>query len=96
MSSTIKFKSKVDTKSNLKSDVLRELCEIFEFDFSKFERIKSQIDQLVHIRNAIAHGENSIPVDIEQVNNYIATVTTGMDILFIEINDFLEAEKYLL
>ena len=56
----LKFTQKIDTKSNLKSNVLSEICEMFSIDFSDFQSQVGDIDRLVHVRNSIAHGENSI------------------------------------
>lgn len=50
----------VNTKSNLNSDVLREICLICEIPSTDFEEHKSFIDAiLLKRRNAIAHGEDT-------------------------------------
>lgn len=92
----IKFKKKIDTKSNLKADVLEELCTMFDFDFSKFKDCTSSIDRLVHVRNSIAHGENSFVITKENIQSYIEKVNTAMDIFLNEITEFLNEERYLL
>lgn len=93
---TIKFRNKIDTKSNLKSNILKELCQMFGFDFEKFNDIIGDIDRLVHIRNSIAHGENAVNPDMNNVLKYIEAVTQAMDIFINEINEFLINEDYLL
>ncbi|HQS58043.1 MAG: hypothetical protein B7Y56_03755 [Gallionellales bacterium 35-53-114] len=93
---TIKFRNKIDTKSNLKSNVLNELCQMFGFEFENFNGIIGDIDRLVHVRNSIAHGENSMKPDMNNVQKYIEAVTQAMDILIGEINNFLINEDYLL
>lgn len=95
LSQTIKFKTKIETKSNLKSNVLEELCDIFQFKFSKFSEVVADIDRLIHIRNSIAHGENSIAPTMENIEKYIAAVQTAMEIFTEEIDDFLTNLKYL-
>lgn len=93
---TMKFKKKINTKSNLKSDVLEELCNMFSFDFKMFEEQTSDIDRLVNIRNSIAHGENSVIPDIDNIIKYINSVNEAMDILVKEIEKFLTNEVFLL
>jgi hypothetical protein len=92
----LKFTQKIDTKSNLKSNVLSEICEMFSIDFSDFQSQVGDIDRLVHVRNSIAHGENSIVPRMENVEKYIEAVTKSMDVLIEEIRKFVEDEKYLL
>ena len=91
----LKFTQKIDTKSNLKSNVLSEICEMFSIDFSDFQSQVGDIDRLVHVRNSIAHGENSIVPRMENVEKYIEAVTKSMDVLIEEIRKFVEDEKYL-
>ncbi|WP_105169989.1 MAE_28990/MAE_18760 family HEPN-like nuclease [Pseudoalteromonas sp. T1lg23B] len=92
----IKFKKKIDTKSNLRAEVLEELCIMFDFDFNKFKDCSSSIDRLVNVRNSIAHGENSFVITKENIQNFIEQVNIAMDIFLNEINEFLNEERYLL
>ncbi len=92
----LKFTKKIDTKSNLKSTVLRELCEMFDFNFDCFKNHTPNIDRLVNIRNSIAHGENSYNPDMENINLYIESVKNAADLLLTEINKFIEKEEYLI
>ena len=91
---TVKFKKKIDTRSNLKSDVLLELCGMYGFEFGRFCDVTSDIDRLVNIRNSIAHGENSIVPSKDNIQNFITAVTEAMDILRDEIERFLAGEEY--
>jgi hypothetical protein len=48
----------IDTRSNLSSHVLRDLCQICAIDYSYFEGKRTFIDViLLKRRNSIAHGE---------------------------------------
>ncbi|HCG5263667.1 hypothetical protein HJ093_12175 [Vibrio parahaemolyticus] len=94
MSEPVKFKTKVDTKSNLKSNVFKELCDSFKFDSAKFSDQLADIDRLVNIRNSIAHGENSMQPDMKNIEKYIVSVKEAMDLLMYEIDDYLTKEKY--
>lgn len=92
----VNFTPKINTKSNLKSNVLEDICDKFGFDFAKFNDVKRDLDQLVHIRNSIAHGENSFLPNTEKINNLIESVKNGIDILIAEIDTYVEEELYLL
>jgi hypothetical protein len=92
----LKFSKKVDTKSNLRSDILKELCEMFSLDSSGFDEHTGDIDRLVNVRNSIAHGENSIVVRMDNVEKYINAVTNATDILTSELQKFLDGEEYLI
>ncbi len=93
--SAIKFKKDIDTKSNLNSKVLKELCNMFGFNFEKFKDVISDIDRIVTFRNKIAHGENSILPDTDSIETYISSVAEATDIFMQEIDQFLSNESYL-
>lgn len=93
--SAIKFKKDIDTKSNLNSKVLKELCNMFGFSFEKFENVCSDIDRIVTFRNKIAHGENSILPDADNIEKYISSVNNATDIFLQEIDNFLSNKTYL-
>lgn len=90
----IKFQTKIDTKSNLKTSVLYELCEMFGLDHSKFTDLESDINRLVSIRNSIAHGENNIQPNSKNIDKFIISIRTAMDILLEEIDSFLNKKMY--
>jgi hypothetical protein len=92
----IKFELKIDTKSNLNFSVLKELCQKFGFQHGTFKSIERDINDLVHIRNSIAHGENAIIPDAQKLENLIKTARGGMDLFLQEIDLFLTNEVYLL
>lgn len=95
LKSTVRFSTKIETKSNLHSEVLRDLCLMFDFDFNRFKDLTSILDRLVHVRNCIAHGENSILPTQENIDLYIETVKSAIDIMLDEIDKFLTQENYL-
>lgn len=92
----IKFQTKVDTKSNLKSGNLNEICTMLGLNYQKFVSLAPDIDRLVSVRNSIAHGENSYILDKSNIEKYITAVRDAIDILLDEINTFLETERYKL
>ena len=53
----------IDTKSNLNTDVLRDLCRVCDIPFTDFEAEEHFIDELLlGRRNKIAHGEEVYPL----------------------------------
>jgi hypothetical protein len=92
--STIRFEKKIDVKSNLRADVLEEMCDMFGFCFTNFNDSVADINRLVHIRNSIAHGENSIVPNMQNITKYITSVNDAMDVLLSEIEHFLEKKGY--
>lgn len=91
----VKFGTKVDVKSNLKFQVLKDICLKFNLNINNFNIYKRDLDQLVTIRNAIAHGENSYNFEkYEDIEPYINLLSNLMDILHIEIDDFFRNKKY--
>ncbi|WP_457933789.1 hypothetical protein LOS73_12885 [Pseudoalteromonas sp. SCSIO 43210] len=92
----LKFKKDIDTKSNLNSKVLNELCSVFGFNYISFKGVTSDIDRIVTFRNRIAHGENSIIPESEGIESYIVSVTEATDILLTEIEHFIRTENYRL
>lgn len=92
----LKFgKKSLNVKSNLKADVLRDICEMYSLEFKKFEEYTPDIDRLVEVRNSIAHGENSIRPDMNNIEKYITAVSKATDVLIQEIDNFLEKKLYL-
>jgi len=96
LKTTVIFQKKINTKSNLKADVLEELCTSYGFDFRSFAEVTNDINRLVSIRNSIAHGENSVLPDMDNVNKYINSVMRGHDILKGQIEIFISRQDYLL
>jgi len=91
----MKFRKDIDTKSNLNSKVLKDLCKIFGFNFEVFSNVVTDIDRIVTFRNKIAHGENSILPDTDSIETYILSITKATDIFLEEISKFLLNESYL-
>jgi len=62
----------VNTKSNLNSEVLRDICQVCGLAFADFEDHIGFIDTiLLKRRNAIAHGEDAFidKSDLDQISN---------------------------
>jgi hypothetical protein len=55
--SNIPYKNIINTRSNLNYNVLEEILITLGFNVSNFERRQEILDDLVTLRNTIAHGE---------------------------------------
>ncbi|MDB6067607.1 MAG: hypothetical protein JWR26_3815 [Pedosphaera sp.] len=61
----------IDTKSNLNTDVIKDLCLICSFDNAFFENDRLFIDlTLLRKRNAIAHGQED-GIDVREVDTIV-------------------------
>jgi hypothetical protein len=68
----------VDTRSNLSTDVIKDICIICGVDSSHFEQNRSFIDiLLLKRRNAIAHGQQEF-IGPDEVDDLIANVLALM------------------
>ncbi len=91
----VKFSTKIDVKSNLKFQVLKDICIKFNLNIDNFESYKLDLEQLLRLRNAIAHGEDSYSFTrYEDIELYINLLSNLMDTLHTEIDDFFRNEKY--
>jgi hypothetical protein len=83
--------SLVDTKSNLKTDVIKEICFICSVDSTHFESKRLFIDQLIlKRRNAIAHGQEEFIQEVE-IDNLVSEILALMQ----HFRTLLENKVYL-
>ena len=76
---------KIPTKSNINSEVLSDILERFNLDVIE-KKLKSKLDKLLKFRNTIAHGDNSIPVKEENIDEFISLVQDLMVVIFDKID----------
>jgi hypothetical protein len=68
----------IDTKSNLNSDVIKDICKICNVDASHFEQNRTFLDVLVlKRRNAIAHGQQEF-IQVAEVDEFVSTILSLM------------------
>jgi len=83
--------SLIDTKSNLNTDVIRDICIICAVDPSYFEGQRPFIDVLVlKRRNAIAHGQQEF-IQIDEIDDLVA----GVLALMTHFRNLLENKVYI-
>ncbi len=76
--------------------VLQEILQIFKMNEEGVEQYESELNSLVNIRNAIAHGENSRMIDTDKMNRNIELVTNLIDIMLLKEVQYIQDESYLL
>lgn len=85
----------IDTQSNLKSNVLKELTQKLGIDYSVYELKENLIDErFVGLRNAIAHGEYRDVEEKDFIELYEG-ITSLIDIYKNQISNLAIQENYL-
>lgn len=73
-------KDLIDTKSNLNTDVIKEVCIICNVDWTEFENERFFIDDLLlKRRNAIAHGQQEY-INVSDMDEFVAKVISLMEL----------------
>lgn len=88
----------IDTKSNLSSEVLKELLLNLGLNYQTFELKENFIDKvLLSNRNKIAHGDNSIDITdlTSNVSSYKISVIEMLDSYKSQIEDAVMCRSYL-
>ncbi|RBA28528.1 MAE_28990/MAE_18760 family HEPN-like nuclease [Flavobacterium tibetense] len=83
----------IQTKSNLRYDIFREIIFIIGLDETKFINYKGLIDDLVDSRNNIAHGE-FLKVDFNTYQIIFNEIQELMDLLKTEIENSALLEEF--
>ncbi len=83
--------SLIDTRSNLNTDVVSDICTICSVDSSFFENKRIFIDTiLLKRRNAIAHGQQE-SIDVADIDGFVGEVISLME----HFRALLENKAYL-
>ena len=91
--SNILTKNVIQTKSNLKFNVLKEVLFTIGIEVSKFENYKQLVNDLVEARNFIAHGDY-LKIDYKTYINMFDDIQKLMIELKIEIENSALLENY--
>ena len=68
----------IDTRSNLNTDVIKDICIICGVDSNHFEENRIFLDViLLKRRNAIAHGEQE-PIQLNEIDDFVAQILALM------------------
>jgi len=93
----VKFDNKkINTKSNLNFDILMIICEKLKFDKNKFIDYKLDLNELVNIRNSIAHGDTPAFEfkSYEEIEKYVFLIENLMLDFISEIEDIFMNKKF--
>lgn len=91
--SKIKTKNIINTKSNLKFNVFKDILFTIGINETVFHKYGSLIDDLVDSRNYIAHGEY-LSIDYERYLNLYNDIQEVMENLKTELENSVVQEKY--
>jgi hypothetical protein len=97
----IDINAAVNTESNVGFNVLNRLLKAFnlekipEYPEPRYSLPQELDDFLLRIRNAVAHGQNSIVVNRDDLDRAIKLVETLMELVFEKIINGFENESYL-
>lgn len=81
----------IDTKSNLNTDVIKDICLICGIDSTHFEENRTFLDKLLlRRRNAIAHGQQEY-IGSDEIDGFVANVLS----LMASFRNLLENKIYL-
>jgi hypothetical protein len=84
----------IDTKSNLSSVQLKRMLYVLGLSYPVVEQHRGNIDMLLGVRNAIAHGDVlKVPTD-RDVQNYTSAAFEVMRFVQHEIYNALREERY--
>ncbi|MGN6422505.1 MAG: MAE_28990/MAE_18760 family HEPN-like nuclease [Asticcacaulis sp.] len=84
----------INTKSNLNSDVLKDICLVCGINYRLFETDLSFIDVfLLKRRNAIAHGEEAL-ISIDELDDLVDTTTKLMRLFGDDLENKVSLQEY--
>lgn len=83
------------TESNIGFDVINQILTHFCLEKLSPIEFEQRLKKLLHYRNNVAHGECSLPVSRELINDFILTVLDAMSEVTIRITEGFENKKYL-
>ena len=84
----------MDTRSNLNSVLLKRLLYLLGLDYVIVDKQRRNIDMLLGVRNAIAHGDIlKVPTE-QEVRNYTLAAFEVMRFIQHEIYSALREQKY--
>lgn len=87
LSVPITIDTKLPTKSNINLEVLNDLLSRFNLEKFSKKNYEKDLNNILRIRNAISHGENSVIVEMDDIVDSIEKITCLMDELMLRILD---------
>lgn len=90
---TIPIKNIIQTKSNLKFDIFKDICYLLCISIEEFEKKKAMIDELVDSRNTIAHG-NYLKIDYHMFCEFYNDTINLLELLRTEIENAVALDNH--
>lgn len=87
------YKNIINTKSNLRFSVFKQILFLIGLDENNFLKYNSLVDDLVDLRNHIAHGRNS-SIDKVTYDNFYAETVNLLTYFKTELENSVALEKY--
>jgi DNA-binding ferritin-like protein (Dps family) len=91
----ITIPSRLPTSSNVNFKVINDLMRRFSLEPIDREKFYIRLNKLLVFRNAVAHGDNSIPVTGSDVENFCNLVNELMTEVFSKIEKGYVQQTYL-
>ena len=76
--SSVIITTKINTKSNVNYKVICEILDHFYLEKLPEKEFKKKLEKLLLVRNKVAHGEHSIPVNRDMIQEFTYTVIEAM------------------
>lgn len=91
----VNISNKLPTDSNIGFDTINQILTHFYLEKLPAKEFEPRLKKLLHYRNNIAHGEYSLPVTRELINDFIITVIDAMGEVVIRIIEGFNSKRYL-
>ena len=95
ISEPILLTEKINTGANIDYDRLCMIFEDYGIDQRDLYKYKSKLNKFINYRNKIAHGDNSVIVEEEDISEFSQTIIGLMAETSEIIVDYINSKKYL-
>ena len=93
--SPVVITTKIPTKSNVNCKVINNILDSFYLEELPEKEFKGKLNKLLLVRNKVAHGEYSIPVTKDMIQEFASTVIGAMHEVTNSIVDGFVNKTYL-
>lgn len=76
--SPVMITTKIPTESNINYKIINKILDHFHLEKLSGKEFEKKLDKLLLVRNKVAHGEYSIPVDNDMIQEFTYTVIGAM------------------
>lgn len=91
----ITLTSKIETKSNINLKVLNNIFAIYGVKEINDLNKEKKLNKLLNFRNNIAHGEDSINVKLEEINDFSLEISELLEIIYEHLEISLQEKSFL-